>query len=208
MGEAVCLRWKTVAQSPPALAECNAQMPHRPPPPLCSILSCFSDSAVFIAALPVWYKHKTGRYYPAVCFALVSAQLSNACLSCKGVPPIFRCRPAHCSAKQAPLPTQPTQQHRSASSPQPFVLLRLPWIFVETWIWTGLVYGLVGLAATAGHVLAFWAVLFALGECFLLHRMPVRRSSCSVAPSITGCRHLDAFAQVAHLVVPCESACT
>lgn len=55
------------------------------------MVGAFADSAIFVQSLPVWYKQRNAKFYPAACFALSS------------------------------------------------VVMRLPWIFTETWVWTLLV---------------------------------------------------------------------
>lgn len=41
--------------------------------------------------------------------------------------------------------------------------MRLPWVFVESWVWTLLIYFCVGFV-TSARLLAFWAITFAIGE--------------------------------------------
>ncbi|KAI3429335.1 hypothetical protein D9Q98_005430 [Chlorella vulgaris] len=77
------------------------------------MVGAFADSAIFVQSLPVWYKQRNAKFYPAACFALSS------------------------------------------------VVMRLPWIFTETWVWTLLVYFSVGFY-TSVRIFAFWGTLFSL----------------------------------------------
>lgn len=43
------------------------------------------------------------------------------------------------------------------------VVMRLPWVFAESWVWTLLIYFCVGFV-TSARLLAFWAITFAIGE--------------------------------------------
>ena len=60
------------------------------------MVGAFADSAMFVQSLPVWYKQRTAKFYPAACFALSAT------------------------------------------------VMRLPWIFAETWVWTLMVGGVGG----------------------------------------------------------------
>lgn len=79
---------------------------------------------------------------------------------------------------------------------QPFVLLRLPWLFVECWIWTAIVYFAVGLAATVARVFVFWAVLFALGE-----------RSCGWHASATSSLDVQSACLCSHHSCPVQATC-
>jgi hypothetical protein len=152
------------------------------------MVNAFADSAIFVQSLPVWYKHRTNKFYPAFCFGFSAflmrmpwlfveswswTLLVSACCLCGwlhvAVVVALHCsRWCHSDSDNANATARCLGGHAGWKSPWPVVhgSLTPRTLRAHTALWSRVfacpqVYFCVGFVRSA-RLLAFWAVLFTL----------------------------------------------